>query len=199
MLGGADADTMFGGDGDDLLRGGEGDDLVAGNAGNDRLFGDDGNDLMFGDGGNDRLDGGLGDDDLRGGDGADVLVGGIGSDTLNGGAGLDVLTGGADSDMFLLWNSAADADRVTDFVSGVDRFLVEAGWFGGGLAAGNSLQEHQVVVNGQATVAGDGAFLFDSVTKALTWDADGAGGGAGIVVATLTGVNTLTVSDFEII
>ena len=88
--------------------------------------------------------GGLGDDTLIGSDFADFLVGGAGNDSLEGGAGADSLVGGADNDTLaggagidaLLLNEGvsgadtvvstalgiADADIVSGFDAGVDRF-----------------------------------------------------------------------------
>jgi Ca2+-binding RTX toxin-like protein len=60
----------------------------------------------------------------EGGTGADTLVGGPGGDILRGGPGNDVLTGGAGADTFVL-RQGDGADHITDFVSGVDRLLLQ--------------------------------------------------------------------------
>ncbi|MDP3689415.1 M10 family metallopeptidase C-terminal domain-containing protein [Bradyrhizobium sp.] len=63
---------------------------------------------------------------LSGGGGNDTLIGGAGIDRLVGGIGVDTLTGGGGADVFVFAfgdSSAASGqrDRITDFVSGVDR------------------------------------------------------------------------------
>ena len=50
---------------------------------------------------------------------ANWLMGGMGNDTLDGGEGNDVLFGGAGADLFLV-GPGGGADRIGDFVSGVD-------------------------------------------------------------------------------
>ena len=87
---------------------------VDGQGGNDNLFG-----TFLGD----VLNGGAGDDLISGGSGADAMSGGSGNDTLYGGLGNDTLTGGAGSDLF--WFDAGQGtDTVTDWVNGVDKFVL---------------------------------------------------------------------------
>lgn len=71
------------------------------------------------------IDGGDGGDQIRGGSLADIIMGGNGDDKIAGVRGADILTGGAGADTFrylLAQDSGlgANADRITDFVSGVD-------------------------------------------------------------------------------
>ncbi len=88
----------------------------------------------------DTLSGGDGDDELNSGSGNDSLNGGDGNDYLNGGAGADVYTGGAGSDFirigFFETGLGANADRVTDFTTGVDTIDVSA-WDANRNLAGN--------------------------------------------------------------
>lgn len=138
--GGAGSDTIRGLDGDDLIRGGAGNDDVNGNLGADTVYGGDGadlvrggqdNDLVYGDVDNDvHVNGNLGNDTVYGGDGNDMLFGGqdddrlygdvgifgdSGLDTLSGDRGNDTLTGGGGADLFVMGNSGAGNDVVTDF------------------------------------------------------------------------------------
>lgn len=144
MTGGLGLDTLEGGAGDDTLRGNEGHDVLRGGDGNDQLLahaGDDflaggrGNDILYGDLGADELEGGEGNDVLHGQDGNDILTGGHGADKLyggngrdiiDGGSGNDVLSGGAGPDVFLFGNNGG-ADRITDFVRGLDKIALLEG------------------------------------------------------------------------
>ena len=84
------------------------------------VIGGDGNNTLTGNNSGDKLIGGLG---------SDKLVGGSGADVLDGWGGSNILTGGAGADKFGL--HAAGFNAVSDFVSGVDKFLVAALEFGG--------------------------------------------------------------------
>jgi len=95
--------------------------VLKGNSGNNVITGGDVFDYISGDAGDDVLNGGGGGDMLIGGGGADTLNGGAGDDEITGGDGDDVLSGGAGADIFefnIL--EGAQADRVTDFESGID-------------------------------------------------------------------------------
>ncbi len=61
--------------------------------------------------------------ELSGWRGQDTLNGAGGNDVLDGGAGRDVLTGGVNNDTFRFSHSGigAEADRITDFLSGSDK------------------------------------------------------------------------------
>jgi hypothetical protein len=81
-------------------------------------------------------------------------------------------------------------------VSGVDRIEAGAAGFGGGLVAGGAA----VLVSGAAPVAsgGGGQFLYNTTSGQLSWDADGDGAGAAVVIATLTGAPALVAADIVI-
>ena len=89
-------------------------------------------DDLFGAGAADRLNGRGGDDRMFGEDGADTLLGRSGRDALVGGLDRDLMAGGAAADRFVFSDvdetgaSARTADRITDFVAGLD-LLVLAG------------------------------------------------------------------------
>ncbi|MCB1432167.1 MAG: calcium-binding protein [Alphaproteobacteria bacterium] len=164
-----------------------------GGGGSDDLIGGDGKDRLIGSAGNDTLRGGALDDWLDGGRHKDLLIGGPGS---------DLLTGGADADVFMFKRVTDGIDTISDWTPGEgDVIRVDASGFGGGLTAG-ALNANQLVLGTAATEA-FGQFLFDAATGDLSWDEDGTGGGAAVVLAHLMNggvpVATLSVSDFEII
>ncbi len=134
--------------------------------------------------------------ELYGDAGNDTLSGGAGNDWLDGGSGRDRLSGGAGSDVFSFQNWDNDAllnDTVTDFVSGVDRLRFEVDSFAG-------MDSTLRFVNG-TSAGGSGAswFFFNPANRQLFWDSDGVGGSAPVLVATLTGVTALTLTDFDLV
>ncbi len=198
LLGGEGSDTIAGGAGSDLIYGNQGaDSIVAAGSGGattlgqDTVFGGQGDDtvdysrntngsIIYGNLGNDSLLGGSGADVLYGGQGNDVLVGGDGTDTLVGGLGADTLTGGANGDLFVIspgssGNAASMADRIADFVVGLDRLdLFQQGTdrnfvsvtlstvtdFASAQAAANSLLSGNAYTYITSGVAGSDGYLF---------------------------------------
>lgn len=159
-----------------------GNDVVNGTANVDTLYGGAGNDTLNGLGGNDILDGGSGDDILVGGAGSDVLFGQTGSDTLTGG------TGGADttSDRFVFQHGDVGhgVDTITDFhvaavASGGDVLDISD------LLAGAGITPVQFTGN-----ESDYLDVTSGVNTTIAFDADGAGAGAAVQIATLQNVNT---------
>jgi Ca2+-binding RTX toxin-like protein len=69
----------------------------------------------------------------------------------------------------------------------------------GALPAG-ALAANRFVANitGTATTA-DHRFVYETDTGILTYDADGSGGGAAVVIATLSSAPAITLADFVII
>ena len=123
---------------------------------------------------------------LSGGGGADRLIGGGGNDRLTGGAGADtfIFDRGDDSDPW--------GDTITDFRSGVDKLAFETVDF-----AGMDGVTRLVLGTGPGSVT-QSCFYFDAGTKRLWWDVDGNGAAAAVMVATLTGVNTLVEADIQL-
>ncbi len=82
-------------------------------------------DRISGDNRANRFDAGQGDDQLNGRGGNDILLGRTGNDILTGGKGADTMTGHEDSDTFVYLgpsdSTATNRDRITDFVSGIDK------------------------------------------------------------------------------
>lgn len=105
--------------------------IFAGNVA-ETVDGTDRRDDLFGAGGNDTVNGGGGKDRLFGENGNDTISGSLGRDALIGGLGLDVLTGDEGPDRFVFKdtvdssNTAADADRVTDFAVNSDLIVLSA-------------------------------------------------------------------------
>lgn len=173
-------DTIFGGKGRDTLRGGDeallGDDLHGG-AGDDSIDGGRGFDLITGD---------VGADYLFGGDGGDIIDGGRGADTIRGGAGADTLDSGQGYDAYYYANAAEGGDLLLEYRAAVDRILISASGFGGGLVAGQNVKATGAYIEsatGTATsAAGVGQFIYDADFGVLSWDADGAGGAAAVML-----------------
>jgi Ca2+-binding RTX toxin-like protein len=128
---------------------------------------------------------------------ADTLVGSVGRDTLNGRGGNDTLTGGAGGDRFAMTsapNTVGNNDTITDFEPGSDKLTLSDVIFtslpGGALAAGS-------FVSGASPVAADANdyILYNSVTGAVSYDADGSGSASAVVFATLANHAALTAHD----
>jgi serralysin len=142
----------------------------------------------------DRLSGAAFDETLMGGAGNDTLNGRAGQDRLDGGSGRDMMTGGAGADAFVFATAPASANRdvVTDFVAGVDRIVLEDSVFG---AIGSRLTTEEFRIGTQARDADDN-LIYNPATGALIYDADGAGGQAGITFALIGNGLALTLTDF---
>lgn len=176
--------------------------LVSMGGGNDTLTTSLGADEVSGGDGNDSLSTGSGDDYIAGEAGVDRISAGAGADTILGGAGADRLRGGTGADVFRYEATTEGRDIIADFLAGTDRIAVSAAAFGGGLADGVALTAGQLVVkatNAATAPAGTGQFVFNTTSSTLLWDADGAGGAAGIAVATLTGVLGLATTDIMVV
>ena len=172
-----------------ILSGNSGNNILRGLNGADEIFGNNGDDRVIGGKGADTLRGGAGDDVLRGGSSQDKLFGGDGNDTLIGGAGKDVLNGGAGEDVFV-FNSAnhsvtaTDADKISDFESGVDRIDLS------GLNVG-------LTFIGSTGFSGSGAevrIISGATSSSVLIDTDGDG--SADMKIKLTGVLDVTEIDF---
>jgi hypothetical protein len=173
--------------GADALQGAAGADRLDGLAGGDTVTGLAGDDVLRGGAGRDRLDGGAGDD---------VLHGGRGHDTLIGGAGHDKLTGGDGGDLFVFGPAApGDADKIFDFTAGQDRLAFHAADLG--LAAG-PLPAADFVA-GASAADPHAEFVYDAAARSLSWDPDGTGAEAPILVATFATAVSLSPADLVVL
>ena len=98
----------------------------------DTLIGNQRANTIMGGGGKDTIISGGGKDRLEGGEKADSLDAGAGNDTLVGGPGKDKLKGGPGDDVFVFNTalSAANADKIEDFVPSDDKIQLDRGEFG---------------------------------------------------------------------
>jgi Ca2+-binding RTX toxin-like protein len=110
-------------------------------------------------------------------------------------AGNDTLTGGGGSDRFVFLRGSIDT--VTDFAVGVDKIVVSAADFGGGLVVGGAVVL-RAASNAVASGPG-GQFLYDTDDGRLWFDADGQGGAAASYFARLHNFPAISAADFEVI
>jgi len=104
-----------------------------------------------------------------------------------------VITGGfqsADDKLFFTAGDLTSATGFTNYVGGGTSVVIDG-----------SITAELVVSTGVGLVASTtgAAFLFDTASGALTFDADGAGGNAAIPVITLSGVASLTAANFDVL
>lgn len=198
-LTGNDLDNSIEGwSGNDVLIGGKGYDTLSGSDGKDMLQGGDDADSLYGGSGNDVLQGGDGDDWLDGGSGNDLLLGGAGNDTLLEGDGNDKLTGGTGIDNFVFWsNPAVSIDTITDF-SVVDDTIQLDNYIFAALKTEGTLSAGKFVIGTQALDAND-FIIYNDMTGALLYDADGSGGGASVPIAIVGTGLAMTHSDIVVI
>jgi Ca2+-binding RTX toxin-like protein len=126
------------------------------------------------------------------------IIGNAGDNVLKGWLGSDVLLGNAGADRFV-FNAVlgpANVDEILDFTVGVDEIALDDALFG--LPAG-ALAANAFVI-GSAAGDADDRIIYNSVTGALFFDADGSGGGAAQVqFAILDPGLALTSADFVVI
>ena len=170
---------------------------LTGTSGSDALYGTSNAETLRGTAGGDKIYGLGGADKLYGEAGSDIIDGGNGSDYLYGGLGGDVLTGSAGNDVFV-FNVAltAGADRVTDFAHGYDSFRLENGVFKA-LTTTGQLSSSMFHAGSGAHDASD-RIIYNPVSGALTYDADGTGALAPVQFAVLGIGLTVTASDFVV-
>jgi Ca2+-binding RTX toxin-like protein len=173
---------------DDVLRGNAGMNVIEGGRGDDRIEGLDGIDKLYGGDGDDMLDGGLKND---------VLSGDAGNDRLYGGPGYDRLIGGAGADTFVFAGLSELPDTIADFSQGdADVVALDRAVFGGLEERGG----HFLMQSGAPALSGaEPWLLYNASTGNLTYDADGAAAGQGVLIATFESHPALSADDFTFV
>ena len=135
--------------------------------------------------------------DLTGNEFAQTIVGNAGANMIDGKSGSDVLygLGGADTFVFTTALGAGNVDTLADFVAGTDKIGLDDAIF---TAIGGTLNASAFVI-GTAAGDADDRIIYNQATGQLFYDADGNGGGAAILFATLSGAPVLGASDFQMI
>ncbi|MCW5737172.1 MAG: hypothetical protein KIS73_23805, partial [Enhydrobacter sp.] len=203
-------DTLIGDGSDNLFQSGSGKDKLDGRGGSDTAsYADQYGNVSV------TLNGatnvsvkvnGVAEDTIRnienviGGSGNDTLTGDALANRLEGGAGNDTLTGGAGKDEFVFGFppngvfSALGNDRITDFNVADDSFVLAFAPFGGP----GSLVANAFYI-GTAAHDADDRIIYNQMTGALFYDADGAGAGGQVQFATISTGLALTNNDFIVI
>ena len=221
LVGGAGNDTINGFAGEDTIDGGPGADSMVGGAQPDTYFVDNAGDIIveLEDGGFDTVNAsvsytlpawvnhltltgtaalnGTGNElpnGITGNSGANVLAGRDGNDTLTG-------DGGADSFLFNVAPGTANADSLVDFTSGQDKVTLDGNFHASAGASGNFAAGDARFWSSTSGAAHDvdDRVIYNTSTGQLWYDADGTGGGAAQLIATLQGAPSLAASDIAII
>ena len=165
-----------------------------GNSLNNGILGNSGNNVLNGNGGNDTLNGLAGNDALTGNWGSDTLTGGTGSDRFI-------------FDINRAFDTSMGVDRVTDFVRGTDKLVLDITTFraltspAGGALSGSEFAVINAITNGSAIASSSVAkIVFNSATGHLFYNPNGALAGlsSGGLFATLDGATSLAGTDFQI-
>jgi Ca2+-binding RTX toxin-like protein len=142
---------------------------------------------------------GTGAINLTGNDAGNYVLGNDGANILDGGAGADIIAGygGADTFAFTTALGAGNVDSIVDMTAGTDKIGLDDAIFtaAGALGALNAA----AFTVGSAAADGSDRIVYNSATGQLFYDADGAGGAAQILFATLNPGLALTASDFAVI
>ncbi len=147
------------------------------------------------------LVGGAFGDTIFGNSSANFLYGGGGNDVLGGVGGNDTLEGGAGTDYYMFQGavpSAGNADTIVGFSSGSERIYLDGRWHAGlgtegQFSAGDARFRSGAGVN-SAQDSTD-RVVYNTTTGQLWYDADGAGGAAAALIATLPGAPSLAATD----
>ena len=222
LYGGAGNDILLGGAGGDLLDGGAGRDRahysdattalridllsprsntgiaagdtyvsiedVYGSSYNDSIYGDNVSNVIWGADGNDVIYGRVGNDTIYGGNGNDTIRGGEGNDLLYGGAGADAFV----FDRPLVGN----VDRIADFSSAADTIYLDDAVF---TALSTGALASSAFRAGSAATTAAHRIIYNQATGQIFYDADGSGGGAAVLFATVAAGTSIALSDFVVI
>jgi Ca2+-binding RTX toxin-like protein len=134
--------------------------------------------------------------------GHDVLTGSEGKDTFQFGKihQMTANSGGTAYEDIATSITSADSDTITDFVSGTDKISLDNDFFAAFTAIGKISEANLVQGSNGGTLTATSFLSFDADTGNLSYDADGSGtASVAIIVATLTGLSSLSLNDFVII
>ena len=137
---------------------------------------------------------------LTGNNLANSVIGNAGANVVNGGAGNDKLTGNAGNDYFAFntaLNAATNVDTITDFVVVNDTVRLENDVFTALTAVGRLTADAFHI--GAAAADAEDRIIYNEVTGALSYDANGTGAGGLVQFAKLTTGLSLTNADFVIV
>lgn len=127
------------------------------------------------------------------------IAGGAGENTLNGRSGNDLLTGGGGRDQFV-FDSALSAtknvDTVTDFKTRWDQIVLDHLVFTA-LDVGAGAETAFTI--GTAATSLDHRIIYNPISGALYYDADGSGVKAQIQFALMQGTPVIAFSDFLVV
>jgi Ca2+-binding RTX toxin-like protein len=135
---------------------------------------------------------------LSGGAGNDIMNAGAGNDDLFGGTGSDDLTGGTGTDRYRFdtaLSAATNVDDILDFSVIDDTIFLDRDVFTG--IAVNGTLAATAFRAGTAAGDADDRIVYDAATGNIFYDADGTGGIAQILFATVTAATALTNADFN--
>ncbi|HEV2865267.1 MAG TPA: M10 family metallopeptidase C-terminal domain-containing protein [Allosphingosinicella sp.] len=129
--------------------------------------------------------------------GDDVIEGGAGNDQIWGNSGNDRLSGGDGRDKFYMTDiGAANADAILDFTVGQDKIMLARYAFSG-VGSARTVSEDAFHAGTAAADASD-RIIYDEASGKIFYDADGVGGTAAVLFATVTAGTHLTYASFDI-
>lgn len=134
---------------------------------------------------------------LSGAGGDDTILGGRGNDRIFGGTGNDSLRGEGGADRFYFdtpLNAATNVDHLVYFTPADDTILLKQAVFSG-IAATGALSGSAFRTGRSAADASD-RIIYDPATGNVFYDADGKGGAAQVLFATVSEGTALTAGDF---
>jgi Ca2+-binding RTX toxin-like protein len=136
---------------------------------------------------------------LTGNELGQTILGNAGANILDGKSGNDILFGmaGADTFAFTTALGAGNVDRLLDMQGGTDKIALDDAFFTG-IGPLGALNAAAFVTGAAAADASD-RIVYNNATGQLFFDADGTGGVAAVLFATLDGNPALTASDFTVI
>jgi serralysin len=142
-------------------------------------------------------------DTLTGNAASQTLTGQNGNDTIAGGGAADTLWGGAGADAFVFREmGVANADRISDWASGLDKVQLDDAAFASIGALGNFAAGDGRFWSAPGATAGHDAndrVIYNQTTGSLYYDADGSGAGAAQLIATLLGNPAIAATDIAVI